>query len=480
MALSDSFGKLVAEVELKTDKFRQGIRRASDQVKSFATKSRFSFDAIQRNWMQLTAAIATTAAFRSAVSSIDEIAKSAKRMGLAAEEFQKLSFAAELSGTSMENVQTAMAQFTRKLSEIETGSKRAKDAIETLERASGMKVNQRDRQEAFNQVLTGLSRIEDETLRAKLALELLGARSASNLLPLLASLDQAQEQASMFNVTISESALSAFEQFQDALSTTAKTTLVLFAEALTPVVAGLTALLGVMNTVISGMSTLTEKVRTFFETGRGESPFSKAFGEFAEKEGIKVNDPFKSTTESIEKVGEAAQDTEQKAGTAFEAISSKASNMSASIKSSFSSAFSSIAGQVSKGNPLLNALLGPLFGAFGTVVGGKVGGFLNTQFGNTPPAGATTPKKALGGTAMPNTRTLVGEKGPEEVIFGSVAKVVPNNQLGRGSGGHVINQTLNIMPDVNAIVQGAMFQNLEAFKRMTYEGFNEALAKNQV
>jgi hypothetical protein len=49
--------------------------------------------------------------------------------------------------------------------------------------------------------------------------------------------------------------------------------------------------------------------------------------------------------------------------------------------------------------------------------------------------------RAQGGNVFPGQRVVVGEKGPEEVIFGKSGRVVPNNRL--GGGGTVININLS-------------------------------------
>ena len=473
MAFKDVFGKLVAEVDLDTKKYDKGLRVASSGMTGFAEKARLSLARLRNRWLLVSFAItAVTGGILKLTNAVDDMAKASKRMGITTDEFQRLSFAADLSGASVENLETAMTQFTRKLSEAEQGSERVAQAFKTLEQVSGKTFNLENRQKGFIQVAKALSEIQDETLRAKLALELLGSRSAAGLLPLINGFEEGLAAADRFNVMIGGRAIGNFEAFKDSLSTLATTTLVLFAESLEPVIIMLTKTFNAISTGISKLSSFTQKIKEF--------AIAASQGLSMTREQLETQEALEEQTkENAEAHKKAASEAERAAARGVQSMKvwEQAAKSSASkIQSSFEQAFAAI-GRSMGGNDLSSQLLGIALGGLGTVVGHKAG-----QFFNPPPKQPGTPAKALGGTAMAGIPTVVGERGPEEVIFGSPAQVIPNDRLGSGggSGAVTINQTLNIMPDVDQKVNSAFIQNLEPFKQLVLSGFNEAFAKNQV
>jgi SLT domain-containing protein len=75
---------------------------------------------------------------------------------------------------------------------------------------------------------------------------------------------------------------------------------------------------------------------------------------------------------------------------------------------------------------------------------GNMGGFFGSLF----------PARAQGGAVSANRPYVVGEKGPEMLVPSTSGRVIPNNQLGGGSGGQVIvNQTINVSTGVQQTVR---------------------------
>lgn len=149
----------------------------------------------------------------------DEIAKMAKRTGIATEELSIMRHIAGLSGTSLESVEKGIKRMASTLED-------AKDGLETYTRSFdklGLSVEDiiaMSPEEQFWAISTAIAAIEDPTERAALAQDMFG-RAGTDLLPILADgktgLDEmrasAEETATIFDVDAAE----ASEKFQDAV-----------------------------------------------------------------------------------------------------------------------------------------------------------------------------------------------------------------------------------------------------------------------
>ncbi len=114
----------------------------------------------------------------------DEIAKSAKNIGITAEAMQELTFAAEQSGASMKDVQVSIARMGKGLNDARrTGTGPFADSLKQL----GLNVEDLEGlapDELFAKLSGELKNVEDESTKAALAQDLFG-RGGKRLIPLI-------------------------------------------------------------------------------------------------------------------------------------------------------------------------------------------------------------------------------------------------------------------------------------------------------
>ena len=122
------------------------------------------------------------------------IDKSSQKMGIAADEYQKLSYAANLSGTSMATLQKATQKLQKAGSDLDV-----------------------------SQALDQLYKIEDADERAAAAQEMFGQKIANELAPMLnqggESFNAAKERAEEYGLVMSDAAIKASAAFQDTKTT---------------------------------------------------------------------------------------------------------------------------------------------------------------------------------------------------------------------------------------------------------------------
>lgn len=118
----------------------------------------------------------------SVADSFGTIDDGAKKVGTSAEEYQKWMYAAKLGGLEASNFEKAMIKQQKAFADAKDGSKAMSEAYQRL----GIDINSIGSSgEAFNEVISKLADMEDETTRNALANDIFG-KSYADLAPLLA------------------------------------------------------------------------------------------------------------------------------------------------------------------------------------------------------------------------------------------------------------------------------------------------------
>jgi hypothetical protein len=202
----------------------------------------------------VSAAAAAVMRFAQMGGGIDDVAK---RTGASAEGLSQLQYAAEQSGTTLEEVEKGMRKLADVTTQAANGSKSAQAALAavgvTAEQLSALSVEER-----MLAIAQGLSQIADPSERASVAMDLLG-KSGANLLPMMedgaAGVASLMAEADALGLTLSGPQAEAAAKFDDAfakLSATFSTFSKIVGTALAPVLANL------MEGIAAAIPTLTQ------------------------------------------------------------------------------------------------------------------------------------------------------------------------------------------------------------------------------
>ncbi len=129
--------KAQAEVELTADKSKMAreLKSAQGDVKRFGQRTSEAATAIRRSFIGAFAITHLQQFFSTALKEIDAFHKGAIRVGVTAEEYQKVARVLELNGTRMQQVETLFVRLTRRVQEHTSGQR---DLTKVFE-AMGMK-----------------------------------------------------------------------------------------------------------------------------------------------------------------------------------------------------------------------------------------------------------------------------------------------------------------------------------------------------
>lgn len=230
----------VKAAELKTEQaelkanIKSTTRQLEEQTVS-ANQSGKSLDTVKSSAKDLGKTLGTTAAgfsalvgaiyslTHSAASSADSINTLSKQYGLSTEEIQKFKYATDLIDVSLETYVASIARNIRSMTAYQNGTEATVHAYDTL----GVAVTEangklRDSQTVYNEVISALGKVEDETERDSIAMTILG-RNAQQLNPLILggadALAELGEQAENLGLILPQESLDNLNAFNDKVDT---------------------------------------------------------------------------------------------------------------------------------------------------------------------------------------------------------------------------------------------------------------------
>lgn len=286
-----------------------GAKRAFDQVASYArqTGARInrSFSSIQsavgRGFRALGSALgpfgvalsagAIVAGARSIINSIDEIGKQSRNLGVSAEYFQKLKYAAERTNTPLENITTAISRIRRAAGDAKLGN------VESLKIFQQLKIDldeldKLNPEELFDRVTSALSNMTDARERDAVAAKLF-EESYARMTNFMNEYKKLGDELASRGGIISSEHVAAAEEFNDAC-TNIKQNLVAwsvnsgFIEQLQKIAEGLSAAasnaerlknLGIRETKPASAKSMRERVRQSTMSNLFADPRSGTFAQ---------------------------------------------------------------------------------------------------------------------------------------------------------------------------------------------------------
>lgn len=230
----------VKAAELKTEQaelkanIKSTTRQLEEQTVS-ANQSGKSLDTVKSSAKDLGKMLGTTAAGFSAIvgalyamtasagAAADDINTLSKQYGLSTEEIQKFKYATDLIDVSLETYVASIARNIRSMSAYRNGTEATVQAYNSL----GVAVTDsngklRDSQTVYNEVISALGKVEDETERDSIAMTILG-RNAQQLNPLILggadALAELGEQAENLGLILPQESLDNLNAFNDKVDT---------------------------------------------------------------------------------------------------------------------------------------------------------------------------------------------------------------------------------------------------------------------
>jgi hypothetical protein len=211
-----ALGSLVVSLTAQTAQFTQAMDRAAYQSqKNFSAMT----NAAKAAGAAIGLAFSGAALIRSIKNQIDladQLEKTSQKVGVQAQELQKLQYAADLSGVASDTL-------TRALSRVATEAANGSDTLKNLGVAvTDQNGKLRASDAIFRDIAERISKMEDGTQKAALVTKIFGDRIGRDLVPLLnqgeAGLKKLAEEAESLGFILDDNTRAAAERFNDNLT----------------------------------------------------------------------------------------------------------------------------------------------------------------------------------------------------------------------------------------------------------------------
>lgn len=218
---SSVIGALRVNLGINTAQFTNGLRDANARMKAFG-----------QQMAKIGAALSVVStglalAVRSQLSDADALGKSAQKIGLPVEALSRLRYAADLSGLSMEKLQTGVGLLSQRMADAAAGKTEAAAALAAVGvAATDAAGNLRPTEAVIADLADAFAAMEDGPAKTAAAMKLFG-ESGREMIPLLnggaAALRAMGDEAERMGLVISEDTFRNAEVFNDNLTRLQKT-----------------------------------------------------------------------------------------------------------------------------------------------------------------------------------------------------------------------------------------------------------------
>jgi hypothetical protein len=221
MAGNAVIGALRVNLGIDTAQFSEGLQKAQSSLSKVGAMMKTAFVAAAAAAAAAIAGIGL--ALKGMINDADDMSKAASKIGIPIEELSKLRYAADMSGVSMEGLQTGVRKLSQgMLAFVQKGTGPAADAFKRL----GIEVKNSDGSlrsstDVMGQIADRFAAMPDGVQKTALAVQLFG-KAGTDMIPMLnggsAALKQMTDEAEQFGLVISEETGKRAEAFNDNLS----------------------------------------------------------------------------------------------------------------------------------------------------------------------------------------------------------------------------------------------------------------------
>ena len=222
----ESYEKAAKETADQLDNFGKQTKDAEDKTRSFGSTVKDAAAIAAKGVATLTTIAAAAAGSLAAMSVnaaayADDILTTSTVTGIATDKLQEYAYAAELVDVSVETITKSHAKNIKSMKAAQDGTKLMVEAYDAL----GVSVTNadgslRDGETVYWEVIDALGKMENETERDALAMQILG-KSAQELNPLIEAgtekMAELAEEAHAVGAVLSEEALTSMGAFDDSI-----------------------------------------------------------------------------------------------------------------------------------------------------------------------------------------------------------------------------------------------------------------------
>lgn len=155
-------------------------------------------------------------ALKNIADGFDQIAKSARRTGVSFENFQKLTFVAQITGATFENVERTFRTFQQRLLDLKLGNVTKLNSLVKDLKLNSEALGRMNPLDAFLTVFERINQVGDPNMKRGLA-QAFGGRGGTQTLPMIENFAAVADILKQFDLAIGSEALAGAEKFDDMM-----------------------------------------------------------------------------------------------------------------------------------------------------------------------------------------------------------------------------------------------------------------------
>lgn len=194
---------------------KKGFNRVVSTAKSAMSKVRSIVSSAAGMFGIGFGTAAAISGIKKLVDEMDYVGKASKRIGVSAEEFQKIAFASRRTGSTNENVERAFKKMQQTIYDASKGLKTYQQYLTDLG-LTYQDLAGKSPEKQFSILADKLNQVEDATTRAALAQKIFG-RAGTNIMPMIGEYNDLKKEFEDIGGIVSNEAVKAAEDFKDSL-----------------------------------------------------------------------------------------------------------------------------------------------------------------------------------------------------------------------------------------------------------------------
>ena len=221
---------LVGSIMVDSDEANKSIQKTGTNAKSLATTLGSGLKTVGKAAAGIaTVTAGAAAAAGAAIYSLsndaaavgDNVDKMSQKIGISRQAYQELDFICSQSGTSVDNLKAGLKTLTSVMDTTKAGTSKTKTALEELGvAATDSNGNFRENEEVMWEAFEALSKLENQTEKERLAVELFG-KAGSELMPMLngttEGIQAMRQQAHDLGLVMTDEAIDGAVKYTDTM-----------------------------------------------------------------------------------------------------------------------------------------------------------------------------------------------------------------------------------------------------------------------
>jgi hypothetical protein len=216
-----AIGQLVVRIVGDNSQLSKDLTDAGQKTEAFATKGRSAINSFGKAAVASFAAVgaAAAAAYIKTAAEVDNLAKTADRLGIGVEALQALRFAAEQTGATAEQLDKGLVKLTKGVSEAARGTGEAAQAFKLLNIDAKTLIGLSPDQQ-FNRIADAVQGLGSQSDRVSVAMRLFGEEGTALINTMSggsAAVSALTDEAKLLGLTLSRTDAAKVEQANDAI-----------------------------------------------------------------------------------------------------------------------------------------------------------------------------------------------------------------------------------------------------------------------